>query len=466
VTLNNPNEVLLACVGENQGPLSTPTDTLGLTWTKRASVGSGHATEEWYAIGPGAVTYPQYDTITFTQGSNDYISAGVIVINGANTSSPFDGTAVTGTSDPLSITTTHADTVITGCFTMSTQSSPTAGTGYTSPFAGFFSLDEYKLVSSTQSGLSVSIGTGAGDARAGIADAIVLNAAPVLAAIPTGTTITGATSTTVTLSNNVINAGVASGDNIYFIANDPTHNTTTNPNIVTAESIGWTALIYNAMQSDAHMSGLNMVNYTGFVPSGNPCCGPFNTNVFNYNNIHFYPSDGEQPVVYTGFTSMKAAAQSGGFGGASGDGTKPWVMTEGGYCTPTAQSNAVDTTTQARLLLNLYLDMFNAGFPYTLVYTLYDGNAGDSSCFDNYGLYESNQITIKASGTMVKNLNAILNDTAGNALSFTPGQLNYTVTGLPAQNLGAGNGGGFQMLLQTANGHFFIPLWNEGQIWN
>ena len=80
---------------------------------------------------------------------------------------------VTGTTDPLSITTTHANTMVIGSFRMNSTSTPTQGTGYTIISGANFLLSEYQIFSSTQSGLSVTIGTGAGDANGCIADALV-----------------------------------------------------------------------------------------------------------------------------------------------------------------------------------------------------------------------------------------------------------------------------------------------------
>lgn len=58
--------------------------------------------------------------------------------------------------------------------------------------------------------------------------------------------------------------------------------------------------------------------------------------------------------------------------------------------------------------MNNYLDMFSANVPYTLVYTLFDGSTGDSSCFDNYGVFESDEATPKTAATAIKNMQTVL----------------------------------------------------------
>jgi hypothetical protein len=460
ITINSASEVLVAFTATNTGAVSGVTDTLGLTWTQRATVG-GQPEMEFYALGPTGGSYPQTDTITFAAPAG-FISAGVMGIIGANTSSPFDGSAVTGTTDPLTISTTHTNTMIVAGFRMSSTQTPTAGSGWTAQPGGslFYSINEYQGFSSTQSGRSVTLGTGTGDSNGAIADAIVLNSAPRLPAIPPNTTIVSATGTTVTMSANAVNGGVQSGDTIQFSAQGVTGPSAAPlPQLAAsvAESLLYQVAIYNANAADANLAGVNIANYTSYFGNTTPN-PPSISGTANYNNIHFYPSPGGvQPTTYVGSTMaayLNPASQP--IVGL------PTVITEGGYCTPSPQTGAVDQTTQARLEMNLYFDMFSAGVPYTTLYVLFDFNTGDSSCFDNYGFYQSDQATIKANGTAVKNTYTILNDTGGTALTFTPGRFNYSISGLPA----GGAGGGNSLLLEKSNGTWEIVIWKEPTIWN
>jgi hypothetical protein len=146
-----------------------------------------------------------------------------------------------------------------------------------------------------------------------------------------------------------------------------------------------------------------------------------------------------------------------------------WVETEGGWCTASINNDGnppytLDQTTQAIYVLNMYLDMFSAGFGYTLVYHLFDVDTGTSSCFNNYGFFQSDKVTPKVSATAVRNLQTILFDGGSSPGAFTPGSLSYSITGLKnGQGVGTG---GFAMLLQTSNGWFDLMLWNEPQIWD
>lgn len=270
-------------------------------------------------------------------------------------------------------------------------------------------------------------------------------------AIPSNTTIVSATSTSVTLSTS---ATVTNGDTIQFQAQGITPPT----NVAsTASSVAWQTLIYNATQADTNLAGVKVTNHTSFVSGASPQ-PPSIPSTANYNNVHFYPAPGYlQPTAYVG--ELMAAALNPALGAIPG---APAVITETGWCTPSPQSGAVNQTTQAILLLNNYFDMFSAAVPYTTTYTMFDVNTGDASCFDNYGIYESDQATPKTAATAIRSMMTVLNDSGGTALTFTPGRLNYSISGLPAP----GAGGGFSYLLEKSNGTFEIVIWNEPTIWD
>jgi hypothetical protein len=271
------------------------------------------------------------------------------------------------------------------------------------------------------------------------------------AAIPTNTTIVSATATSVNLSAGTT---VKSGDVIQFQAQGVQPSTNVN---ITASSLGWQAAIYNATRADGNLAGVKVANYTGYVPGALPN-PPSIPGTADYNTLHFYTNPGYlQPTAYAG-QSMAAALNPANqpIPGL------PTVVTETGWCTGTGTSGLVDQTTQAILLLNDYFDMFSAGVPYTTVYTMFDNNTGDNNCYDNYGLYQSDQATIKASGAAIKNMMAVLADAGPSASTFIPTKLNYSITGLPP----SGAGGGFSFLLQKSNGTFEIMVWNEPPIWN
>ena len=146
---------------------------------------------------------------------------------------------------------------------------------------------------------------------------------------------------------------------------------------------------------------------------------------------------------------------------------KPMVFTEWGYPTIAndAQGWGVSEQTAAKYLARGFLEHFNAGIVYSCSYELMDPEPVSPFSADpekHFGLAYSDG-TLKPSGTAIKRLIALLEDT-GNT-NITTGTLNYTLSG----------GGGLsftddknattneihQSLLQKANGKFYLVLWQE-----
>jgi hypothetical protein len=123
-----------------------------------------------------ALTSEQVTATLGGGGGYGFATLNVFEISGAKTSSYFDpnlaGGPVTGNSDPISITTTGSNDFIVGGFRTG-ASTPTQGSGWTIIQGANFQLTEYQVVSSPQTSLSVSVGTGSGTANGVIADAIV-----------------------------------------------------------------------------------------------------------------------------------------------------------------------------------------------------------------------------------------------------------------------------------------------------
>jgi hypothetical protein len=170
LTTTHSGDVIIVVVQANSAPLTGVSGASLGAFTHRTSEGGSQDIEEWYAIASGALTS---EVITATQSASNFLTIDAFGISGANTSSPYDGTAVVGASDPLHISTTHANTFIFGGFKMNSTASPTAGAGWTGLSGANYQLSEYQIVSSTQTSLAVSLTTGAGDIQAGLADAVV-----------------------------------------------------------------------------------------------------------------------------------------------------------------------------------------------------------------------------------------------------------------------------------------------------
>lgn len=175
----NSNDLIFVSANANGGPFLAIADNgLGAlsAWTAVATDGPAAANpiKVWYAVAASPVPAASITvTVTQTTGGNA-ISAFAWAVSGASTSSPLDGSAVTGHPDPLSISTANATDFIFATYRESSVGSPTVGAGFTliSAPAGQFSLTEYKVVTSTQSGLSLTQTTGNGNANGGIGVAI------------------------------------------------------------------------------------------------------------------------------------------------------------------------------------------------------------------------------------------------------------------------------------------------------
>ncbi len=120
--------------------------------------------------------------------------------------------------------------------------------------------------------------------------------------------------------------------------------------------------------------------------------------------------------------------------------TKPLILTECGYNT-----TGVTETTQANYNVRLYLEHFRRDISRTFLFSLYDGPDG------GFGLLRNNNAT-RPSFQIIKNMNAILFDSASNASTFSTGSFDYTASGTTANTR--------SVLLRKANGKFYMVWWN------
>lgn len=144
----------------------------GLTFAKRTSNAAG--IEEWAAPAAAALSGVQF-TINFS-GATGFVTTDTFAVSGQDTATVFDANAAVpanGTADPGSISTSNANDFILGAFRFAATAAPTQGAGYTKISGADFQLSEYQIVSATQSGLSITVGTGVGNANGFVGDAIM-----------------------------------------------------------------------------------------------------------------------------------------------------------------------------------------------------------------------------------------------------------------------------------------------------
>ena len=204
LTTSQPNDLIYvsAAVGNAQS-FGSITSSPSLTWTSRATVpGAADTLESWAAIMPtsGLITI----NIVVNTGPGHWAAA-AFAVSGANTASPFDGTAQINHADSgtaiAPITTTHANDFVIGTVETSSNNALTTGTGYTSivtgEYAGYREVsDEYQVGSTT--GTYTPSFTFTGTNWDMIADAVQPAVGPLIALTPTS----GAVGSTVTVSGS------------------------------------------------------------------------------------------------------------------------------------------------------------------------------------------------------------------------------------------------------------------------
>lgn len=169
VTTTQPNEILLVAIYSLDGVVTSVADTAGLVWVQRAvsQPGTVDGIAEWYAYAPAVVVS---DVITVTVGTPILNTIGVAAIVGTSIGNTYDRNAslpaisVGGggsNASPAStfISTTHANDMLVE-FYNSAVPSPLPPSGFTDLGSvgniGF----AYKIVSSPQSNITVTTGSG------------------------------------------------------------------------------------------------------------------------------------------------------------------------------------------------------------------------------------------------------------------------------------------------------------------
>ena len=205
--------------------------------------------------------------------------------------------------------------------------------------------------------------------------------------------------------------------------------------------------LFNAVNADPLLRDLPVYNFSWGVGA------PDKSGAADNGTVHAYMPRGDQPVAdITWWLNAQAGAMPG----------KPLVITETGYYTaPQVDPNwgGVDEATQAKEILNTFFRADALGVQRTFIYQLLDQyqDAAGTNREAHFGLFDTN-FNAKPSATALHNLTTILADTGATAGSFTPGALNYTVSGLPSS--------GGTKLLEKANGTYDLAVWAEPDIWD
>ena len=181
-TSSNDNIVMVATINAGAGTggsqISSITSTNTTSWARRSGVAatssSTNGIEMWRGKAASAIT-SETITVNFAN-SPSFETLDCFGISGSDVSTIWDSNGslpATAQSAIVSVSTSNANDFLIGAYRFGSTASPTQGTGWTIISGANFQLTEYKIVSATQSGLSVAIGTGAGDQNAGLGDAVI-----------------------------------------------------------------------------------------------------------------------------------------------------------------------------------------------------------------------------------------------------------------------------------------------------
>lgn len=212
--------------------------------------------------------------------------------------------------------------------------------------------------------------------------------------------------------------------------------------------------IYMQVHADPSLAGVVVYDLTGYDPK----LIATRAKAADFANQHVYPQNGEQPTWNSNGDKWMAWAT---------DGLKkfqlPLVITEFGYFSmPQAgwYMLGVDEPTQAKGVLNGYMDAAAAGVAHTYVYELLDEKPDPQNRNGemHFGLFRNNN-SPKPVAKAIHNLTSILSTQRANPVNVAAhGVLGYTLAGLPVS--------GNSLLLQKEDGSFLLALWNEVPIWN
>lgn len=215
----------------------------------------------------------------------------------------------------------------------------------------------------------------------------------------------------------------------------------------TAGAQAYQKALFDAVNADSLLKNVPVLGFTDY---------PVHASASDWNNLHPYPKNGDEPrdAILSGKTEQDAV-----------DPGKPFAITEGGYHTSLgADTNGgwegVDEATQAKLSLNFYMDAAQLGSKLTNQYQLLDAypdRSGGADQETHFGLFRLDG-SAKPAATAIHNLTTILHDGGAGASSFTAGTLNYSTTGLPST--------GHTYLTEKSDGSFQIVAWNEPDVWD
>jgi hypothetical protein len=168
-----------------------------------------------------------------------------------------------------------------------------------------------------------------------------------------------------------------------------------------------------------------------------------------YGNLHSYPN--AEPPEWNLDNQLKWATRM--------SGSKPVMATETGYHNALAYDEGhrpASEAAEAVYMPRLFLEYYRRGIVRTFSYELLDefSDPGKSDAERNFGLLRYD-LSPKPAFTALSNLISICQDPGA---SFTPGKLDYTISGDQDEMR--------QVLLQKSDGSYLLALWRAESVWD
>jgi hypothetical protein len=209
---------------------------------------------------------------------------------------------------------------------------------------------------------------------------------------------------------------------------------------------GYQADLFDRVKADPVLRRLPVLSFTDWPPAAGKA---------DWNNVHVYPKNGEQP-----FTSLLGAIRM----EQDIDPGRGIAFTEGGYHNLLGQSRGrgwagVSDDVQARLVLNYYLDAAKLGAKAVFLYQLLDAypDRPHSDQEKHFGLFDI-EFRPKPAAIGIRNFVQLLADTSPGAASFAVTPLSFRISQLPDT--------AHTLLIQKSDGSYLVILWNEPDIWD
>lgn len=209
--------------------------------------------------------------------------------------------------------------------------------------------------------------------------------------------------------------------------------------------VAWQTALYNKIKGDATWQDRVVLGNSLASASSCDSVGDQHT-ILDAGNMHSYPTSSGMPSAVSNSWIPQWQKISG---------SKPLWTTEAGYHNALAAATpGISQLATAKYYSRFFFEYFNRGVVRANLYELMDEGVSNTDREMSWGLVAFDG-TPKQQYAPVKNVIALLSD-AGS--SFTPGKLNYTLTGALSTT--------HTSLFQKRNGHFYLVIWQEIKVVN